>query len=96
MDRDVGNTRGVLSCKSCPVSFETHIHNLTQPIDVYAEWVDEFPKIVQLQQQSSSGHHHRTEAGDASPDGGSGPSSGLSRLQQALAQDSSDLDDDDY
>ena len=31
---------GRLVCKVCGTSFDTEIHKLCEPIDVYAEWID--------------------------------------------------------
>ena len=31
---------GSLKCRVCNVSWETRIHYLTEPIDVYSEWID--------------------------------------------------------
>ncbi len=36
MDVKVAN----LSCKACGVAFQARIHALSEPIDVYHEWVD--------------------------------------------------------
>ncbi len=30
-----------LLCQSCGVKYLTHSHNLTEPLDVYQEWLDE-------------------------------------------------------
>ncbi|KAF8334001.1 transcription elongation factor 1 [Cantharellus anzutake] len=31
---------GHLSCKVCGVSFQTNIHHLSAPVDVYSDWID--------------------------------------------------------
>ena len=36
LDHKVGN----IACDSCGAKYETRIHRLTDPIDVYAEWID--------------------------------------------------------
>ncbi|KAI8320914.1 Elf1-domain-containing protein, partial [Martensiomyces pterosporus] len=35
-DRKVGN----LKCKVCSASYQAAIHHLSDPIDVYSEWID--------------------------------------------------------
>lgn len=37
---DFDNEVGSLSCSSCPVSYQTKINALSEPIDVYSQWVD--------------------------------------------------------
>eukprot|EP00730_Choanoeca_flexa_P012655 TRINITY_DN4486_c0_g1_i2.p1 TRINITY_DN4486_c0_g1~~TRINITY_DN4486_c0_g1_i2.p1 ORF type:complete len:141 (+),score=24.12 TRINITY_DN4486_c0_g1_i2:54-476(+) len=32
---------GVVTCKICGESFQTPIHHLSEPIDVYTDWIDE-------------------------------------------------------
>ncbi|TYZ58704.1 hypothetical protein PybrP1_003199 [[Pythium] brassicae (nom. inval.)] len=39
MDRD--HNIGHLSCRVCTESFQTPIHYLSAPIDVYTDWIDE-------------------------------------------------------
>mmetsp|Transcript_5888 Transcript_5888/g.11230 ORF Transcript_5888/g.11230 Transcript_5888/m.11230 type:complete len:82 (-) Transcript_5888:133-378(-) len=36
---------GEVSCRICNEKFSTEINNLSEPIDVYAEWIDECEKI---------------------------------------------------
>ncbi|KAG8935685.1 hypothetical protein FRC03_001545 [Tulasnella sp. 419] len=38
MDKKEG--LGHLSCKVCGQSFQSEIHHLSEPIDVYSEWID--------------------------------------------------------
>ena len=37
---DLDHKVGVIACDSCGAKYETRIHRLTDPIDVYAEWID--------------------------------------------------------
>merc|ERR1712070_1217259 len=36
---------GALSCSICEAKFQTHINSLTEPIDVFTEWIDEAEAI---------------------------------------------------
>lgn len=37
---DKKNSLGELHCKICGQSFQTAIHSLSQPIDIYSDWID--------------------------------------------------------
>ncbi|CAG88420.1 DEHA2E19360p [Debaryomyces hansenii CBS767] len=37
---DKKNSLGELHCKICGQSFQTAIHSLSQPVDVYSDWID--------------------------------------------------------
>ncbi|KAF6258221.1 transcription elongation factor 1 [Scenedesmus sp. NREL 46B-D3] len=37
-------SRGTVSCVSCLESFTSNIHHLSEPIDVYHDWLDECEK----------------------------------------------------
>lgn len=36
---------GVVSCRICNEEYRTQINNLTDPIDVYSEWIDEAERV---------------------------------------------------
>ncbi|RYG66137.1 hypothetical protein EON64_10440 [archaeon] len=38
---DFKTSDGTLSCSVCDAIYKTKIHDLTQPIDVFTEWLDE-------------------------------------------------------
>ncbi|KAI5957118.1 hypothetical protein KGF54_000046 [Candida jiufengensis] len=37
---DKKNLLGELHCKICGQNFQTSIHSLSQPVDVYSDWID--------------------------------------------------------
>ncbi|KAI8917670.1 transcription elongation factor 1, partial [Powellomyces hirtus] len=37
---DMSNKIGTLVCGSCHVSYQTQIHSLAEPVDVYSAWID--------------------------------------------------------
>ncbi|RCK62755.1 Transcription elongation factor 1 [Candida viswanathii] len=37
---DKKNLLGELHCKICGQSFQTAIHGLSQPVDIYSDWID--------------------------------------------------------
>mmetsp|Transcript_25020 Transcript_25020/g.80654 ORF Transcript_25020/g.80654 Transcript_25020/m.80654 type:complete len:87 (-) Transcript_25020:1706-1966(-) len=42
MDREAGIGR--VSCSMCGAKFETSIHYLSEPVDVFGEWIDALEK----------------------------------------------------
>ncbi|GAQ77872.1 hypothetical protein KFL_000050090 [Klebsormidium nitens] len=36
---------GELRCRICDEHYRVRINNLTEPIDIYAEWIDELEKV---------------------------------------------------
>mmetsp|Transcript_4139 Transcript_4139/g.4279 ORF Transcript_4139/g.4279 Transcript_4139/m.4279 type:complete len:96 (-) Transcript_4139:165-452(-) len=38
---DMKSMTGELSCRICDAKFQTSINNLSDPIDVFSEWLDE-------------------------------------------------------
>ncbi|ODV62034.1 Elf1p [Ascoidea rubescens DSM 1968] len=38
---------GSLNCKICGQTFQTPIHTLSQPVDIYADWVDACEEIAE-------------------------------------------------
>ncbi|KAL6768751.1 hypothetical protein ACKKBG_A16050 [Auxenochlorella protothecoides x Auxenochlorella symbiontica] len=43
MDRERGV--GSVSCTQCSASFAVKIHTLSEPIDVYSDWIDECERV---------------------------------------------------
>ncbi|KAG7193285.1 AAA ATPase Elf1 [Scheffersomyces spartinae] len=37
---DKKNSLGLLHCKICGQSFQTAINSLSQPVDIYSDWID--------------------------------------------------------
>ncbi|AOA61712.1 Transcription elongation factor 1 [Komagataella phaffii CBS 7435] len=37
---DKKNSIGLLECKKCNLSFQAPINSLSQPIDIYSDWID--------------------------------------------------------
>ncbi|PAV61660.1 hypothetical protein WR25_00678 isoform A [Diploscapter pachys] len=44
MDRD--KNIGFISCRVCSEDFQTSIHELSEPIDVYSEWIDACEQVI--------------------------------------------------
>ena len=42
---DNNNAVADIKCRICLAKFQTEIHHLTEPIDVYWEWIDECEKV---------------------------------------------------
>eukprot|EP01083_Nonionella_stella_P069534 185408_1 len=40
---------GTINCRICTVSFQTIIHHLSEPVDVYSDWIDECQKVNEAQ-----------------------------------------------
>eukprot|EP00834_Sanchytrium_tribonematis_P008325 NODE_943_length_2959_cov_0.532517.p2 type:complete len:152 gc:universal NODE_943_length_2959_cov_0.532517:893-438(-) len=44
-DKDIIDPRAVLMCRLCNITYSSKVNNLSQPVDVYHDWVDNFEKI---------------------------------------------------
>merc|ERR1712204_166972 len=42
---------GRIECRICTVRFQAIIHHLSEPIDVYSEWIDECQKVNAAQEE---------------------------------------------
>lgn len=42
---DMKNLIGEASCRICQESFSTTVTALTEPIDIYSEWIDECERV---------------------------------------------------
>ncbi|KAJ1807320.1 hypothetical protein LPJ75_004830 [Coemansia sp. RSA 2598] len=93
-DRRVGN----LKCRICSASYQAAINHLSEPVDVYSEWIDacEEAKLKEVAAVSSnngslvaSDRHSRT-----APTGGSG--GGRGRQKDRYDDDDDDAEDDYY
>eukprot|EP00045_Choanoeca_perplexa_P014265 m.166673 g.166673 ORF g.166673 m.166673 type:complete len:141 (-) comp16628_c0_seq3:1161-1583(-) len=89
---------GVVTCKICTESFQTPIHHLSEPIDVYTDWIDECEAANredaeddQTQQQYTADNTDQYEEEDYGYQQPAGPTTGT-KLQAADDDD----DDDDF
>ncbi|KAK8592394.1 hypothetical protein V6N13_062973 [Hibiscus sabdariffa] len=48
---DMKNLIGEASCRICQESFSTVITALTEPIDIYSEWIDECERVNNLEEE---------------------------------------------
>ncbi|KAJ9690552.1 hypothetical protein PVL29_012945 [Vitis rotundifolia] len=46
---DMKNLIGEASCRICQESFSTTVTALTEPIDIYSEWIDECERVNNLE-----------------------------------------------
>ncbi|CAN3365354.1 transcription elongation factor 1 [Diutina catenulata] len=60
---DKKNSLGELHCKICGQTFQTAINSLSQPVDVYSDWIDACEDLAEQAGKSGA-------AGDASEDEG--------------------------
>ncbi|KAJ2848598.1 hypothetical protein IWW36_003209 [Coemansia brasiliensis] len=42
---DKARNVGILQCKVCSISFESGINHLSEPVDVYSDWVDACDRV---------------------------------------------------
>ncbi|KAG8490828.1 hypothetical protein CXB51_013932 [Gossypium anomalum] len=49
---DMKNLIGEASCRICQESFSTVITALTEPIDIYSEWIDECERVNNLEKRT--------------------------------------------
>eukprot|EP01083_Nonionella_stella_P014525 40773_1 len=45
---------GTINCRICTVSFQTIIHHLSEPVDVYSDWIDECQKVNEAQNEAAN------------------------------------------
>ncbi|XP_025684169.1 transcription elongation factor 1 homolog isoform X2 [Arachis hypogaea] len=48
---DMKNMIGELACRICQESFSTAITALSEPIDIYSEWIDECERVNKLEEE---------------------------------------------
>lgn len=84
---DKRNSLGELHCKICGQSFQTAIHSLSQPIDIYSDWID---ACEDLAEQADGSGAEAEEANDEYSDGEYNTSS---RKAKDPVLDSDDEDD---
>lgn len=61
---DKKNLLGELHCKICGQSFQTAIHSLSQPVDIYSDWIDACEDLAEEAEK-----HGNDEEGDVYSDG---------------------------
>ena len=42
---------GYIYCRVCTANYQTTVHHLTEPIDVYWEWIDEAERVNTIEEQ---------------------------------------------
>ncbi|KAF3336940.1 transcription elongation factor 1 [Carex littledalei] len=48
---DLKNNIGEANCRICQENFSTTVNALTEPIDIYSEWIDECEKVNNLEEE---------------------------------------------
>ncbi|KAI9353257.1 transcription elongation factor Elf1 like-domain-containing protein [Zopfochytrium polystomum] len=89
LDRE--NQVGKLECKKCGVNFQTPINYLSEPIDVYSDWVD----ACEATNKQAAKQQTRRNSGGSDDDVGGGRGGGRGAAV-ATADDYDDDLDDDY
>ncbi|KAJ2553833.1 hypothetical protein EV175_002798 [Coemansia sp. RSA 1933] len=100
MDKEhkVGN----LKCKVCGAAYQAAINHLSEPVDVYGEWIDacEEAKQREMEEQDASSDEHRGRGRAHSPQnrGASPPSNRGGDVDEygvpsRLSDDGSEIDD---
>ncbi|KAI5962887.1 hypothetical protein KGF57_001326 [Candida theae] len=58
---DKKNLLGELHCKICGQNFQTAIHSLSQPVDVYSDWIDACEDLAEEAEKNGyeGGDHDR-------------------------------------
>lgn len=52
---DKKNLLGELHCKICGQSFQTAIHALSQPVDIYSDWIDACEDLAEEAEKNAAG-----------------------------------------
>ncbi|KAJ3683337.1 hypothetical protein LUZ60_013564 [Juncus effusus] len=51
---DLKNAVGEATCRICQESYSTSVNALTEPIDIYSEWIDECEKVNELEEEAEA------------------------------------------
>ena len=60
---------GSLSCNICEAKYQTQINSLTEPIDIFTEWLDEATEAQASETVLSSRAHIGSGSGDVGAHG---------------------------
>merc|ERR1719461_325238 len=45
---------GTISCRICGANFQMMINHLTEPIDIYSDWIDECAQVNEVNQEGTT------------------------------------------
>lgn len=90
---DKKNLLGELHCKMCGQSFQTAIHSLSQPVDIYSDWIDACEDLAEEAEK-----HGNDEEGDVYSDGddNTATNNNSGRHEKDPILDSEDEDDENF
>lgn len=90
---DKKNLLGELHCKICGQSFQTAIHSLSQPVDIYSDWIDACEDLAEEAEK-----HGNDEEGDVYSDGddNTATNNNSGRHEKDPILDSEDEDDENF
>lgn len=94
---DKKNLLGELHCKICGQTFQTAIHGLSQPVDVYSDWIDACEDLAE--EAEKNGHDNRGHDEDdvySDEDGDDDRVRDERRGREVDPVLGSDIDDDEY
>ncbi|ABN67553.1 predicted protein [Scheffersomyces stipitis CBS 6054] len=61
---DKKNSLGELHCKICGQSFQTAIHSLSQPVDIYSDWIDACEDLAEEAEKNGGGEEKEEYSDD--------------------------------
>ncbi|KAK4621813.1 Transcription elongation factor 1 [Fulvia fulva] len=82
---------GNLHCKSCLQNFQTGVNYLSQPVDVYADWIDACDAVAKETAGTSTAAPASAHRQPQQPHSRAGPAPG----EKYTAEDDGFIDDDD-
>lgn len=94
---DKKNLLGELHCKICGQTFQTAIHGLSQPVDVYSDWIDACEDLAE--EAEKNGHDNGGHDEDdvySDEDGDDDRVRDERRGREVDPVLGSDIDDDEY
>lgn len=65
---DKRNSLGELHCKICGQSFQSSIHSLSQPIDIYSDWIDACEDLAEEAEANGGALQGGDDDGDVDDD----------------------------
>lgn len=86
---------GTLTCKICGQSFQTAINSLSEPIDIYSNWIDACEAVAEEEAKRIKDEEHHDDE-DAEEDYDNDEEKKEFRRPTKIQDDEDDEDDDEF
>ncbi|GAA6052070.1 hypothetical protein JCM3770_006614 [Rhodotorula araucariae] len=92
---DNKNKIGRLDCKDCGQSFQTDITHLTEPVDLYSQWIDACEEANPVDREPSSGGGAARAKSAAAPPAGTAAQSKQNKRRAPRDDEAEEADEDE-